>query len=258
MVLSKRYDIVETIKNIIRAAFFQGNVQIGGAMWFFQTLFIVLIIYTIIEFLIRKKSANENSIIIIQTIMASVFLVIGYKFHLENKTLYGLERVFSVYSMIHLGRLIKCYGVMERLYKRCKGEIWIIISFIILLLGYHRGYIALDGNNIENPFFFILMSMSGWILLYSISCILKKYNLRVNKGLMYISQHSIPIIALHFLCFKLVNYLEIIFYHMPKYMIAAFPVLISNGLWWIIYTVIGIGVPLLLRIIILKIYKIVK
>lgn len=52
---------------------------------------------------------------------------------------------------------------------------------------------------------------------------------------------------LHFLAFKIVNYIIVCKEQMPRYMIAAFPVLKTTGLWWILYTLFGLTVPLLVR-----------
>lgn len=118
------------------------------------------------------------------------------------------------------------------------------VSFISLCVGYHRGYIALDGNHIDNPLFFLLMSSSGWFLLYAIAVLMEKHRTWINEALIYISRHSVVIVALHFLAFKIVNIIIVECLNMPKYMIAAFPVLTTDGTWWMFYFIVGVVVPL--------------
>ena len=48
----------------------------------------------------------------------------------------------------------------------------------------------------------------------------------------------------HFLCFKLVSYGLIVAWKIPYFCAAAFPVLTDTGVWWMVYTLVGVGVPL--------------
>lgn len=72
------------------------------------------------------------------------------------------------------------------------------------------------------------------------------YKIMVNI-VSYIGRNSLCIIVLHFLSFKIVNLIGIIYYDQPYYLIAAFPVLYKGNFWWVAYTLCGIGVPLLLQ-----------
>lgn len=245
--LASYYTVRTAIKQIVKAVFFRAGTQIGGAFWFFQVMFLVLIGYTIIEFIIHKITSDEKKRMFIQTVVATAFLLVGYWCYITEHNLHGMNRVFSVYILIHIGVLIKQYSVIQKTRKYCNQWITLIVAMLVLLAGYHRGYIAIDGNNIENPLFFVAMSLAGWFLLYGIAELLVKNSWKVNSGLVYISVHSIPIIALHFLCFKIVNLAAVVVYGMENYMVAAFPVLMLSEAWWIAYTVVGLSVPLLLR-----------
>lgn len=246
-VLGYKYSIFESIKNILKAAIFRGGTQLTGAAWFFQTLFMVLILYTILEFFV-EMIYDKVKAIQIQTIIAVCSLILGWICQLKEWYLFiGLNRVFTVYSLVHLGVLIKYYSIMDRLLVKLKSGYLFLGSLVILLFGYHRAFISLDENNIGNPVFFLIMSASGWIMLFSLASILEKSNLKIKTLLGYISQHSIPIIMLHFLTFKIVNGIAVYVYGLPKYMIAAFPVLMTSGVWWIFYTVIGLIIPLIMR-----------
>lgn len=235
------------IKQIAKVSVFQGVAQIGGALWFFQTMFLVLIGYTLAEFFVRRVTTDENIQKIIQTVISMVLLLIGYWCQNTNHSLKGLDRVCSVYILIHIGVLLNHYSLMQKARLYCNQWIILFIALSILLIGYQNGCIALSENNIENPFFYITMSLAGWFLLYSIAELLIENNFKLNRRIVYLSIHSVPIIALHFLCFKIISALAVTIYGMEKYMIAAFPVLILPGFWWIAYTVVGLFVPLFLR-----------
>lgn len=245
--LGNYYTVGTIIKQIIKAALFQSGTQMGGAFWFFKVMFLVLIGYTAVEFIVHRITSDNKKQLLIQTLVAIVLLLIGYWCYLTEHSLKGMNRVCSVYILIHLGVLLKQYSVMQRIRNRSNNWITLMISLLVLVLGYHRGYISIADNSIENPLFFVMMSLAGWFFIYSIAELLVERHFKFNDVITYISIHSVPIIALHFLCFKIVSVVAVIAYGMEKYMIAAFPVLMVSGAWWIAYTLVGLSVPLLLE-----------
>lgn len=242
--LFEYYTFNDIILKICKAAIFRASTQVGGAFWFFQVLLIDLIAYAFFEFIFGQIFRNKKRVLAIQGAISILLLLIGYYCCVTGKTLHGLNRECSVYVLIYVGVILKRYNIMEKLQQNRKILYIAVASFMILCLGYHRGYIAIDGNHIENPVFFLVMSCSGWFLLYGISALLEKYTKIVASIFIYISKHSVAIIALHFLAFKIVNVCAVALNEMPKYMIAAFPVLMTDGLWWLLYTTVGIAIPL--------------
>ena len=65
-----------------------------------------------------------------------------------------------------------------------------------------------------------------------------------SGGVAYIGKHSMAIMIGHFLCFKLVSYGLIVAWKIPYFCVAAFPVLTDTGVWWMVYTLVGVGMPL--------------
>ena len=78
-----------------------------------------------------------------------------------------------------------------------------------------------------------------------ISKIIAKINI-LNKIFSYIGQHTISILSFHLLAFKLVTCFQVIIYSKPAYCLAAFPILYKNNLWWLLYCIAGVCIPLLL------------
>ena len=256
--LGQYFGLIETVKQVVKAIIFRATTQMGGAFWFFMTLFSVLIAYMVCEYLLRKIFKTRLILLCGQTMISLAFLVIGYICQINNISLKGFDKTFSVYILIHIGRILKQFGVMERLRDLFCGNgniIMLLFGFVVLLCGYQRGYISIGSNHIENPPFFIVMSFAGWLHLYGMAGILKKISLRLANGLSYISIHSVPIIALHFLSFKVINVIAVMLYGFESYMIAAFPVLMRTGAWWILYAMAGIFIPLFLYNVLIFIFK---
>lgn len=146
--------------------------------------------------------------------------------------------------MLFFGYCIKKYSVMDKIYKVLNRYLCAVLSIILLIGALGFGRISLNGNLYPNPFYLIIASALGWILLYSFAEILQNIEW-LDKKLQYISIHSVPIIALHFLSFKAVSAIYIIISGGEWYMLAAFPVLTYNAVWCMLYIAVGLFIPLL-------------
>ena len=142
------------VKETIKALIFRTGTRMGGVLCFFQTLFLVLLLYIFMEYIFRKTTRNNLKIILLQTFCVIVFLLAGYWCYIHSRSINGLNHVFSVYSLIHLGRLMKRYKIMDYLLEKCNGIILSITALLILIAGYYHGYISLVGNEIEPRYSF--------------------------------------------------------------------------------------------------------
>lgn len=237
--LTQPMGIAETGKEIIKVLLFQGSTDMGGALWFFNSLFFVLVLYMIMQFILSRV-LKDSHIELAQLFVATIFLIVGYFCQRRGISAHGLDRVLSFYILIYLGHVFRKYGVYQR---KVKPVILFVSSIVILLLMYHHGSINLSGNTYPNLAFLIVASVAGWTMLYSLGTMLQNVHI-ITNGLQYISIHSVPIVGMHFLCFKIVSLIAVLALGMKMYMIAAFPVLELPGAWWLFYTVVGITVPL--------------
>lgn len=68
----------------------------------------------------------------------------------------------------------------------------------------------------------------------------------------YIGQHTMPILIFHFLAFKMANYVGVLCLGDPVEMIASFPTA-YRGIWWaVVYTLVGVALPLELNALYVK------
>lgn len=238
--LTQPMGVIKTGKEIIKVFLFQGGTDMGGALWFFNTLFFVLILYMILQFVLCRIM-KDSHIELAQLIVAILFLVAGYCCQRRGISAHGLSRVLSYYCFIYLGHVFHKYNVINT---KIKPFILFTASLLVLLLMYHHGSINLAANDYPNPVFLIVASVAGWTMLYSLGILLQKTKI-FTSVLQYISIHSVPIVGMHFLCFKIVSSIAVLALGMKMYMIAAFPVLELPGAWWLLYTVVGISIPLL-------------
>lgn len=253
MQITNQMSISLMVRSIVDVFIFRGGTQIGGALWFFQTLFYVLILYAAANVAIKLVfPKGRYSFVVCQGIIALIFLLMGYFCHIKGFAVKGLDKVFSVYCLVYIGNIMRQYHVMDILFKELnvinnlmQAIILIIFSMIIIINALPRGYIAIVENEIENPIYFIIVSIAGWTMLYGISTIFIIFHFVGIKAISYMGKHSVFVVALHFLAFKIVNVLGVWVLGMPKYLIASFPIFFQNGFWWIAYTIVGVVVPLM-------------
>lgn len=94
---------------------------------------------------------------------------------------------------------------------------------------------------------YILPAIAGTMMVFELCRIILPYIKRVGLKIWeFIGNHSLSIMALHFLAFKIVSVCYILLYHLPIERLCEFPVLNDcyNVSWTLLYTFIGVCIPL--------------
>lgn len=249
--LQHRYTAETVVRKVIRILLggVSGEPQLGGATWFLRALFIVSVVF----FLIQKAIVCMDALfkirlneMVIQWIAAFVLLLIGWygaDRGLQNK--FSLLTCSSVYFVYVFGYSVRKFDLIGKLYLHaaaafviacCMGAgLWIMNKY---------GSIAVNANQYTNPPFLIGASIAGSLLCLSIAVLVVRHCRILMKLMSYIGRNSLSILLLHFTAFKAVTLAEILYYKKPGYLLAAFPVLFTDGIWRYLYILAGIGIPL--------------
>lgn len=133
-------------------------------------------------------------------------------------------------------------------YRRLEGyvnyhTILVAISFsVISLIGWYGKGMSMFCS-FSDTFFYIPIALLGIYACYGLSYQLDKY--RLKTFFYYIGKHTMPILALHFLAFKTVGFLIILFYSLPMGRLSEIPVVsFHTDIYWGAYTIVGIVLPL--------------
>ena len=124
----------------------------------------------------------------------------------------------------------------------------LIVSFLVVLIGsiLFTGTIDMRFTTAKNMLPYYLLSLSGIIMVFCISKKLEKISL--NFTLFYIGNHTMPILALNLLALKIGNLIKIWIYGLPINNLSSYTVIYErNSYFWVIYTIIGISIPLLVN-----------
>lgn len=232
-------------RQVFLSLLFLGDSQLGGAMWFFRVLFSVSILYCILDMTINRITANENVKMMVQIIISAVFLLIGWGWSIWGMPLYIVGQTFSCYWLYHFGRLLQKKQLRE-LSLRWRAVIG-IVSWGVLYACYGHGRVVPVLNEYKDPLFFLIVSVAGWEFLWSVSCFLCRME-KIRDVFALIGENTGAIVILHFLCFKMINAIQVRVYSEPSYMAASFPVLHNDSFWWIVYFVVGIAIPIVLNV----------
>ncbi|MBR6535686.1 MAG: acyltransferase family protein [Lachnospiraceae bacterium] len=228
--------------NIIKGFFMLGRTEMGGAFWFLRTLFVLSILFGLIDYMLNKIIRREKIVDVVHLLIALGFMCAGYAANLLHIKSLVVPTIFSVYVLYFFGYAINRYEIMKHL----KNWVSILIGLFLLLGCNGRVEISLGNNSYGNPLYLVVCSLGGWLLIYGVADVINRC--RHNRIWRALGVNSLPIVVHHFWCFKIVTYIQILLLGYSKRCLAAFPYLNADGLWWVAYTVVGCAVPLLLAI----------
>ena len=115
--------------------------------------------------------------------------------------------------------------------------------FVVLLVLGQFGSVGLAGNSYPGPLYLLAASLAGWMLVYEGAHLLARVP-AVSGAFSALGRATMPIVILHFLSFKLVTWLGLLATGGESYLLAAFPVYFTGGVWWLAYTAAGLALPL--------------
>ena len=230
-------DIFSRFINII--AFRGGGENLLGAFWFLPVLFVASILAMFYLFFIHRFC---DKIVYMKFGGVILFLLLAFLFSKVNQSIWEFNRrTFLAVSIYLLGFIMKKYSEKILLHKEfvAIGGLGLVSISAIL---YPRNMSTAE--TFFDLCFFLVISLSGIFAIFAISKMVSK---SVFKSFfVFIGQNTLVILALHFLCFKLVNYAKICYYDLDFDMLSCFPVIFeyNNALWMLLYCIVGILIPL--------------
>ncbi len=233
--------VVDKILNVL--TFFRWKEPLLMPLWFLFGLFSGLIVFYAVTFVMNKIKGNKPEY------FRSIFIVILSAVGFMGATLhprFGIfYRAFVIAGIIYLGKLFQINESKIKIVP-IGGLLSLIILIVATILKYD---VNVGGLKFGNPLFFIIVSCAGFYFTLSLADLIACKPNSISRALNIIGENTLTIMALHYLAFKLVNLLQIVIYNYPDKYLAYYPVIpIKTEYWWIVYTIAGIFVPVLLAI----------
>lgn len=217
------------------------EVELLGTFWFFRALLIGNVLFICSVFFIRKIFGNYiNSVKAVVVIYLGICGILCYSN--INIPFYpqGGYRDMMAVMFIGVGVLLKHFVPLIN-----NQLTTLIVMFLILSIVSFYSPTELYQN--ATILQWLTISFSGivgfiFILLLSISM----RDTMFKKFLVRIGNHTFIIYALHFTAFKIVSLIKVIYYGLPLPIVGQHPIVSNNNIiWWPIYSIIGLFVPLL-------------
>lgn len=231
------YNMLNIIKSIIRALLFMQTDWLLGALWFLWILFLSEFVFGFLGNFISKIT-KENFNEILGGICFLFFLIGMFLSVKEIKLPNRVSTFFVSIFFIYLGYM---YSKMKEKIQYRLDICLILLS--ILVIASINIKVEMSKNYYSNHLLFLPLSLMGIYIIFYISTKFKKKKILKNM-FSYLGKNTLIILALHILCFKIIIFSQIIFYKESLNSLSKNPILYSNGVWWICYSVIGILIPL--------------
>ena len=237
------YDTNDFVHKAIKIIFsMNGHEQLVRSFWFFKQLFLASIMVSSLIYITNKVTHYKHTHLIILMGLFLMTLISKY-YNWALPVIWDLSLVFMSSTFYLSGYISRKYNILIKLNN--------IATSIVLLTFLLIGLYALPWTNMLEytnttviPFF--IVGLSGTILTLNISHTLETK--KIKYLFYYLGQNTMVIFSLHMLCFKIGNLLKILIYNYPMNRLAEFQIIIDNNrFFWIIYTIIGITIPLFIN-----------
>lgn len=251
-------DIILNLKSII--TFNSTDNALLGAVWFLKALFYVSILYAIFNVVYKKVFKNENDYI--KSLIILLLTVLSFDLIATGRNLGILlnpdgRKVLKIFTDLFDSRnlIIMSIFYMGTLYRKYKDKVpmnlyLMIICMVSMIYNGRMGGIDIAHYQFVGPIYFIINSLLGiYINLY---IAYRMYNLRFNFFIVEnAGEYSLYIMIFHLLVCKILDLVIINIYKLPVEFTSGYPVSFYNNYIWVIYTILGTIIP----IIIAKLYS---
>lgn len=247
---TSKYSFIDIIMQLINSMLLQCYETLAGALWFVPVLILASTLFGIIIFLGRKMSKIFNKKWIKHVIIIFIgifFSVIGVMMNMKNMGLFYHSQtsilVVPIFIIAYYVRHIKDINPFLKFYAFIPS-----IIFLYLCVNKFSWSIELSENNIPGYIFYLISIVGIYVCLYLAKILLRLK--KIKKYFLLIGKYSFEIMALHFICLKLVDIVyAIIIGNFNPLVYGIFPTAYNEI--WLIYVMVGTLLPC----IIMTLYK---
>lgn len=214
--------------------------ELLGGFWFIRALFITSVLVVVFSLMLKMFSKYKFELLCLLFLVLTVFI---------RRIAPDIE-LWRDISMGTLGAFFYMSGYLLMRYNSYwQNKYGAILCCFILFLSYFyfKDGISMGcGYNKVLPF--SISAVFGTILTFYISYVIESRSQIIRRVLYYIGNHTLVILALHFLSFRLFSFIIVLTYDINISHIAEHPVIkdvdIPHSSWWLLYCVMGITIPI--------------
>lgn len=231
-------DILMRLKGIFLSM--EGHEQLLGGFWFLRVLLFASIGYSVIDFMLQSWKNNVLKNIVVFSGLLALTIFSWY----TSFAIWVFDSIFLIFYgclFFMVGYLYKSYGLVN-----CLDKCWItLMCFVVVCIGAALIPTEMILVTVREAIPYMIIASAGSLLMFNIARYINR--IAISETFIYVGRHTMLILALHFLSFKIVNLIKVYFYHLPPKMLSCFPVIdIHNKWFWILYVSVGVIMPLLI------------
>lgn len=241
------YEPKDYSKAIYYAFRFMGSEPLLGGLWFLASLFFARLIFLCVRYCQSKMTSFRYGGCIMGGILASMVIFCILDLYIPalfgSREMFGAILMWGGYTFHQYEEKVKRYTAV------------IILSSLAICIGYaiFRPFYFNSSPLTPDRFDYFIPCFAGCLLTYYVCSFKWIVNL---IPLIYIGSHTLIILILHFLCFKLISLMHILINDIDIKRLSEFAVMSDTPPYlWILYTIFGVALPLLLREIYLKFHE---
>lgn len=245
--IMKSYSCKEILLQTVKSIFLAGREPILGAVWFFSVLIIAMIGLSIVTTII--KNIQRKFKIIDKEELTFLILFLGLTFsifctEILDITVPRVNNSISAMILIYIGYYLNNVKKIEF------NNIYLFfISLIIVITNtIFIGKIEFNSNRLKNPLTFLITSVGA---LYVLGVISKKIeNKKISKYLSCFGKYSFYIMFFHLLAFKIGTFcINVVEHNALTNNIYKLTPTVDSIFEFLIYSIVGIILPIILGII---------
>lgn len=210
-----------------------GTEQLLGGYWFLPQLFYA----SIIGFFIIKYTQNLYWGCLSTLLIAIITSV--FNFHIP---------FWGIGSLSFLSTSFFIAGfVYKKLFDNWDKTFLTILFAIVVAVGSIYCYTNMLQYTANKIIPYFICAVCGTIMVLNISKYIAFCESRIKRLLVYIGNNTLTILTWHFLCFKMTSLIIIEYHNLPIEKLACFPIIPQYAIFWPLYSIIGLGVPLTIK-----------
>lgn len=227
---------------------------LNGAFWFFRALFIAsifyLVLFKICNIIARKLTGTRpnTNIVAVAVCVAALALAAwktGEGLRVTNLIQGGYREIMGTF-------FFGCGFLFRQMRDRYKITWWTTFVFAITTFLFSRFASSAMAWNANFTQFVSLPipAICGFLMTYNISFWISRGDGWLRRFLTYCGDNTLSIFVFHLLAFKIVSLVKIWWYGLDYLQIGCHPVIhdFSRDDWfWIPYTIVGVGIPLVIN-----------
>lgn len=234
-IFTDKYDMKMFVKTTVNVLTMHIQ-EICGAMWFLRCLLTIVLLFIGIRFISVKVMHGRYQ----EQITAVIVIALALLSQLSIcPTFFKINLAFYNLIFYYIGYLIRKYDFSNIINKY--KWVFLILGLTLNICVAMRFTYAIGGysDRYVNILRFVVQVMGSIMIL----ALVQWKTVANSKLLITLGRKSLDIMALHFVCFKIVSFIIIKIYNLEMTNMSTLVVWGIGGLWPVAYAIVGLSIP---------------